>query len=118
MNKKQHNFCYVVFLIPFPFTDLSSSKLRPALIISKNNSLNEDIIVSFISTKISKESNAIFLSHKDEEFLHSGLKKDSEIRLNKLATLKKSLILGEIGNVSEKFLQKHQKKFYNIFAIK
>ena len=106
-----------VVLIPFPFTDLSSTKLRPAVIISKNNEINEDIIVAFISSKISNSLCSILITKDSVEFVSSGLKKESEIRLNKIATLNKSLILGELGYLSKNFLNKHRKNFYNIFGF-
>ena len=41
----------IIVLTSFPFTDLSSSKRRPAIIISKGKN-TEDIIVAYISSKI------------------------------------------------------------------
>lgn len=38
-----------IILIPFPFTDLSGNKLRPALILAENNL---DVTVSFITTQL------------------------------------------------------------------
>ena len=40
-----------IILIPFPFTDLSKSKIRPALIVSQSNLNSEDITVCFITAK-------------------------------------------------------------------
>lgn len=40
-----------IVLIPFPFTDLTSSKICPALIISKSNKDMDDVLVAFISSK-------------------------------------------------------------------
>lgn len=42
-----------VVLIPFPFTDLTTAKLGPALVIHEGK---RDVIVAFISSKISSES--------------------------------------------------------------
>ena len=50
------NFGKIV-LIPFPFTDLTSSKVRPALIISEQNNRSEDVIVAFITSNILKTIN-------------------------------------------------------------
>lgn len=43
-----------ILLIPIPFTDLSSSKRRPVLVISNNeyNSRTDDIIVTAITSSI------------------------------------------------------------------
>ena len=42
-----------IVLVPFPFTDLSAAKKRPALIISPNN-YNEyqDVIIAFVTSKL------------------------------------------------------------------
>ena len=106
-----------IVLVPFPFTDLSSSKLRPAMIISDNNNENEDVILAFISTKISNDKHSIQLKSDSKEFLLTGLKKTSEIRLDKIATLRKSIILGELGFVSKEFIAKNRDRFYKIFGF-
>jgi mRNA interferase MazF len=86
-----------IVLIPFPFTDLSGSKNRPALILIAKKF---DTTVSFISTQINwKEDTDILLNPKNE----NGLKKTSIIRLSKIATIDNDLILGRLGtlNVSQ-----------------
>ena len=46
-----------IVLIRYPFTDLSSSKVRPALIITPNKLLSklDDVLCLFISSSISTE---------------------------------------------------------------
>ncbi|WP_144060554.1 hypothetical protein [Archaeoglobus sulfaticallidus] len=39
--------------IPFPFTDLSALKFRPALVLYESN---KDVVVAFISSKIPRQS--------------------------------------------------------------
>ena len=82
-----------IVLLPFPFTDLTKAKLRPALVVLESK---EDVVVCFISSKVFKiiPETEILLSSKHEEFETSGLKADSVIRLDKIATILKELIVG------------------------
>jgi len=42
----------IIVLTPFPFTDLSTSKRRPAIILSADNEKKTDVVVAYISSKI------------------------------------------------------------------
>ena len=83
-----------LILIPFPFTDLTGNKNRPALVLVSSEL---DITVAFISTQLKwKEKTDILLDPTKE----NGLKKESLIRLSKLATIDKDLALGKLGRIS------------------
>lgn len=83
-----------LILIPFPFTDLTGNKNRPALVLVSSKL---DITVAFISTKLKwKEKTDILLEPGKE----NGLKKESLIRLSKLATIDKDLALGKLGKIN------------------
>jgi mRNA interferase MazF len=84
-----------VVVIPFPFSDLSSTKKRPALVIT--NLKGEDLILCQITSKDSKDKYSISLSQ--EEFKHGSLKQDSNIRPNKIFTADVSIIDYKIGSV-------------------
>ncbi|WP_221394143.1 type II toxin-antitoxin system PemK/MazF family toxin [Dyadobacter sp. NIV53] len=84
-----------IILIPFPFTDLSGSKLRPAVILA-DTSL--DFTACFITTQIGwQESTDILFSPN----ITNGLKKQSLIRTSKIATLDKNLAKGLLGKLSQ-----------------
>lgn len=74
--------------------------MRPALVLYEGES---DVIVAFISSKIpSKRSKTdIVIDRKNKEFANIGLKVPSVIKLDKVATILKDLIVGEIGYVGE-----------------
>jgi mRNA interferase MazF len=82
-----------IILIPFPFTDLSGNKNRPALVLIEGEL---DITVAFISTQLKWRENTDILIKPSRE---NGLKKDSIIRLSKLATIDKDLAIGRLGNL-------------------
>ena len=84
-----------IVLVPFPFTDLSGQKVRPALVLHAGK--GEDCIVVFITTHVvgSKSKYELAVAPSPE----NGLKVQSVIRVNKLATLQKKIVLGEIGNI-------------------
>ena len=84
-----------IVLITFPFTDLSGSKLRPAVVLADTNF---DITVSFITTQIGwQEPTDVSLTPN----LTNGLRKKSLIRTSKIATLDKSLAKGLLGKLSQ-----------------
>lgn len=92
-----------IILIPFPFTDLSGSKNRPALVLVSGEM---DITLAFISTQLKwKEDTDILLKPTKE----NGLKTDSIIRLAKLATIDKDLAIGKLGRIDGK-TNKHLNK--------
>jgi len=56
-----------ILLIPIPFSDLSSSKKRPVLVLSKNdyNTKTEDIIVAAVTSNITSKEYSILISDED-----------------------------------------------------
>lgn len=106
-----------IVLIPFPFTDLSASKVRPAVIVS-NFSQGEDIIVAFISSLKNRiQKTDIVINGQDKDFPKTGLKTDSVIKTGKLATLDKKIILGEIGEISASIEKEINKKIKILFGL-
>ncbi len=91
-----------IVLTKFPFTDLKSSKRRPAVVVSKKLSKKDDVILAFISSVIPKqpsETDFIF-DDSNPDFNKSGLKKKSVIMTDKLITLNKSIFTGELGIIT------------------
>ena len=87
-----------IVLIPFPFTDLSGNKNRPAVIFISSE---DDVTVSFITSQMSWQAEFDILLQPS--YLN-GLKKASLIRLNKFATIDKELVLGRIGRLDREHL--------------
>jgi len=88
-----------IVLVTFPFTDLTGSKLRPAVVLTETSL---DVTVSFITTQIGwQESTDVVLNPSTV----SGIRKQSLIRTSKIATIDKSLSKGLLGILSDIELQ-------------
>ena len=86
-------------LLSFPFTDLKGEKVRPALILMVSEM---DVIVAFITTQF-KWQNQFDLQIEANKT--NGLKKTSLLRLSKITTLDKDLILGKLGELDSMNIQ-------------
>ena len=101
-------------LLPFPFTDLSGHKVRPALVLY-NSKKGEDCIVAFISSLTQKKMNAFDVPVGAS--IINGLKQNSVIKLDKIATLQKKTVLGQIGILERAILSTVDKKLKMLFEL-
>lgn len=86
-----------VVVIPFPFSDLSNTKKRPALVLAKL--YGDDLILCQITSRQSKDNYSISLTKK--EFKSGTLKQDSNIRPNKIFTADNSIIAYKVGSLTQ-----------------
>jgi len=91
-----------IVLVPFPNSDLSPGKLRPALVLYEDITENETTI-AYISSKtpIIPSPCDILVTRGTLSFNESGLKMNSVIKLNKIATIKSYFIAGLLGSADE-----------------
>ncbi len=101
-------------MVPFPFTDLSGQKVRPALILHTSKKV-EDCVVAFISSQITKDAGEFGVSIVATP--ENGLKVDSIIKIDKLATLQKKIVLGELGALEAVSLALIDTKLKTLFAL-
>lgn len=86
-----------VVILPFPYSDLSSAKKRPALIVATLE--GNDIVLCQITSRQREDSYTIKL--QDSDFKQGKLNLDSYIRPNRIFTADKSIILYKIGSIKE-----------------
>jgi len=105
-----------IVLIPFPFTDLTATKLRPALVLHEGE---HDVVVAFISSKtpVKTVESGIQITSTLPGFSKTGLKADSVIRLDKVATILKDLIVGEIGELDDDLRADVNAKIATLFRL-
>lgn len=85
-----------IILTPFPFTDLTGNKVRPAVIVSQGK-VGNDVVVLFVISKTKSKEKQLVSIVPDAE---NGLKVKSKVVCSKLATLDTKIVLGELGKVS------------------
>jgi len=82
-----------VVVVSFPFSDLSSSKRRPALVVAKGS--ERDLILAQITSKAFRDAYAIELT--SDNFVSGGLHLLSYARPNKIFTAEAGIILYKLG---------------------
>lgn len=85
-----------VVLIPFPFTDLSATKTRPAVVVSSVffHSVRPELLLPYVSSQVSKAHPV--LDHVLSDWSQARLPKPSFVR-PKLASIEPSLIVHQVG---------------------
>ena len=101
-----------VVVSPFPFSDLSASKKRPAVVVA--NLIGDDDIIAQITSVDRTDNYSISLEIKD--FKNGKLPHDSMIRPNKLFTADKSLVSYKAGSINDKKIKEIEKTLVNIFT--
>jgi len=100
--------CGDVVLLPFPFTDLSTTKQRPALIISSDwyNDNRNDIIVVAITSHIPAKLGEEEYLLSDPEQKSAGLPKPAIVKVTKIIAIDHRLIRRIIGHLPKDPLNK------------
>jgi len=85
-----------VVVVPFPFSDLTQAKRRPALVLSVLE--GNDLILCQITSQSIRDNYAILL--EDEDFETGGLKQVSNVRTNRIFTAASQIVLYKIGKLN------------------
>ena len=104
-----------IVLVSFPFTDFTSDKRRPALIVSPDNfNVGLDVTIVFITSQINSPSRVgdYYLKNWSE----AGLPKPSLVRM-KFATLHKSIIVKKLGQLESDDRAEIEKILISFFGL-
>lgn len=95
-----------IIIVQYPFSDKPKrSKKRPAIIVSneKSNMLDNDLLICPITSTIRSTPFSYLISNNDTD---ADLPKASEIRCNKIITIRKNLIIQKFSEVKTDSLPK------------
>lgn len=101
-----------IVLVPFPYTDLTRSKLRPVLILRQTSARFDDWLVCMVSSQLQQAEPGFdeILMPEDADFAATGLKAPSILRLSRLAVVDGALMAGSIGAIADERLDRIRRK--------
>ncbi len=88
---------YDIILVKFPFSDLSETKIRPAIVIKPLE--GENTILLQVTTQ--KRGLVKYEVHLSKKSCEGDIRFDSNIYLDMMFTLHESLIINKIGSIKE-----------------
>jgi mRNA interferase MazF len=102
-----------VVVVPFPFSDLTANKKRPALVVA--SLIGDDVILCQITSKTVSDTYAIPLTETD--FKTGTLHQESNIRPNRLFTADAHIILRKTGTLTIEKLKEVVAKIIEMIKV-
>lgn len=92
---------YKVVLVPFPFDDLSSNKVRLAVCMTDPIGPHRHVVLAFITSRVSAPllSTDVVLDSNAPDFAATGLRISSMVQAHRLMTATTALIQRELGSL-------------------
>jgi mRNA interferase MazF len=101
-----------VVITPFPFSDLSSAKRRPAIVVAALS--GDDVILCQVTSQSRSDSYAIAVL--DNDFTNGGLQVDSIARPNRLFTADGNIVIRKAGTLTQAKLKEITNKIIEIIS--
>ena len=95
-----------IVLVPVPFTDLSSTRRRPVIVLSNDayNRSTTDMVVVAMTSNLTQHPHSFILTSAD---LVSGtLNHPGRVRVDKIYTLSQSIVVKIFGKVNDATLNR------------
>ena len=108
-----------IVLVPFPFDNLSNSKVRPAVCLTEPIGQHNHVVLAFITSRLPEnpESSDVLLHKDGEDFASTGLRVSSAIRLHRLMTVTTELVRRELGELAPKQQDEVNQKLHKLFEL-
>lgn len=110
---------YKVILVPFPFDDLTGSKVRPAVCLTNPVGMHRHIVIAFITSVVppSLEPTDLLLDPGGVEFAATGLRVRSALRLHRMVTVSAKIIRRQLGVLTPNLQTQVQQRLRAFFAL-
>lgn len=110
---------YDVVLVPFPFDDLSSTKVRPAVCLTKPVGPHHHVILAFITSQppTTRFNSDLLIDANASDFTGTGLRVSSTLQLHRLMTVTRSLLVRRLGKLSPRMQTEVEKRLRLLFGL-
>ena len=108
-----------IVLVPFPFDDFKTSKVRPALCLTEAFGNYNHVVIAFISSSLKNyDISSDILLKCDEQLIEgTGLITDSVIKINRIVTVPAELIKRKLENANSLLIQAVKNSLKKIFEL-
>jgi mRNA interferase MazF len=109
-----------VVLVPFPFDDLTGTKVRPAVCLTDPIGPYRHIVLAFITSSVTKVALAtdLVLDTNHPDFSSTGLRVSSTLQLHRVMTATSSLIRRHLGNLSPALQADVENRLRKLFGLR
>lgn len=108
-----------VILVPFPFDDLTGSKVRPAVCPTDPVGAHRHVVLAFITSVVPPklEATDVLLDPGSADFARTGLRVRSALRLHRMVTVSAAIIQRQLGVLTPKLQVQVQERLRTLFGI-
>jgi mRNA interferase MazF len=108
-----------VVLVPFPFDDLSATKVRPAVCLTDPIGPHRHLVLAFISSQLPPQlyPTDLLLDPAHGDFAATGLRVASVLRLHRMMTVTTALIQRQLGELSLTFRAQVAERLVRLFQL-
>lgn len=101
-----------IVLLPFPFSELTVKKVRPAIVVCETKDIYKDLVVCAVSSVIPTKipTNEIMLVPNST----NKLRVKSVIKVDRIVTVKQNLVITKLGKLTQKEFEVFKKKFQKL----
>lgn len=109
--------CGWTCLVEYPFSDGTGAKVRPVLVVSRDEFNNgDDVVVVPISSRPDKsDPYSIYIDERSSLFSKTGLRYSSAVKWSKPFTMDKSLLIRRLGFLDEQLLMQVAASLLTLF---
>ncbi len=109
-----------IVLVPFPFDDLSSTKVRPAVCLTDPIGEHRHIVLAFITSRVPDAplSTDLVFTETGKDFKSTGLRVSSTLQLHRMMTVTANIIVRELGVLPKSAQKEVEGKLKVLFGMK